>query len=185
MDIEVLIQKCCRQNLSAQTKIYSLFADKLFRVCLKYSKNQQDAQDTLQDSFIMIFKDISKFKNKGSFEGWLKRVTVNVALQKFRNQSILQFDSIENFQIPEEDVFVNIDEKNINLDYLLSLIKELPPKYQIVFNLYVLDGYSHQEISELLKISIGTSKSNLYRARKILQKKINDESEINKLCRLA
>jgi RNA polymerase sigma factor (sigma-70 family) len=133
----------------------------------------------------MIFKDISKFKNKGSFEGWLKRVTVNVALQKFRNQSILQFDSIENFQIPEEDVFVNIDEKNINLDYLLSLIKELPPKYQIVFNLYVLDGYSHQEISELLKISIGTSKSNLYRARKILQKKINDESEINKLCRLA
>ncbi|KGL60058.1 RNA polymerase sigma-70 factor, ECF subfamily [Polaribacter sp. Hel1_33_78] len=162
-----------------------MFADKLFRVCLKYSKNQQDAQDTLQDSFIMIFKDISKFKNKGSFEGWLKRVTVNVALQKFRNQSILQFDSIENFQIPEEDVFVNIDEKNINLDYLLSLIKELPPKYQIVFNLYVLDGYSHQEISELLKISIGTSKSNLYRARKILQKKINDESEINKLCRLA
>jgi len=133
----------------------------------------------------MIFKDISKFKNKGSFEGWLKRVTVNVALQKFRNQSILQFDSIENFQIHEEDVFVNIDEKNINLDYLLSLIKELPPKYQIVFNLYVLDGYSHQEISELLKISIGTSKSNLYRARKILQKKINDESEINKLCRLA
>ena len=133
----------------------------------------------------MIFKDISKFKNKGSFEGWLKRVTVNVALQKFRNQSILQFDSIENFQIPEEDVFVNIDEKNINLDYLLSLIKELPPKYQIVFNLYVLDGYSHQEISELLKISIGTSKSNLYRARKILQKKINDESEVNKLCRLA
>ena len=133
----------------------------------------------------MIFKDISKFKNKGSFEGWLKRVTVNVALQKFRNQSILQFDSIENFQIPEEDVFVNIDEKNINLDYLLSLIKELPPKYQIVFNLYVLDGYSHQEISELLKISIGTSKSNLYRARKILQKKINDESEKNKLCRLA
>ena len=162
-----------------------MFADKLFRVCLKYSKNQQDAQDTLQDSFIMIFKDISKFKNKGSFEGWLKRVTVNVALQKFRNQSILQFDSIENFQIPEEDVFVNIDEKNINLDYLLSLIKELPPKYQIVFNLYVLDGYSHQEISELLKISIGTSKSNLYRARKILKKKINDESEINKLCRLA
>ena len=162
-----------------------MFADKLFRVCLKYSKNQQDAQDTLQDSFIMIFKDISKFKNKGSFEGWLKRVTVNVALQKFRNQSILQFDSIENFQIHEEDVFVNIDEKNINLDYLLSLIKELPPKYQIVFNLYVLDGYSHQEISELLKISIGTSKSNLYRARKILQKKINDESEINKLCRLA
>jgi RNA polymerase sigma factor (sigma-70 family) len=167
--------------LSAQTKIYSLFADKLFRICLKYSKTQQDAQDTLQDSFIMIFKDIKKFKHNGSFEGWLKRVTINVALQKFRNSSIFQFDSIEDFKIPEEVVFVNVDEKNISLDFLLSLIKELPPKYQIVFNLYVLDRYSHQEISELLKISIGTSKSNLYRARKILQKKINDESEIDKL----
>jgi len=163
--------------LSAQAEIYKLFSDKLFRVCIKYSKNYQDAQDTLQDSFLMIFKDIKKFKHKGSFEGWAKRVTMNVALQKFRDKSVLQFDVLEDSKLAEEDVFVDVDEKNISLDFLLSLIKQLTPKYQVVFNLYVLDKYSHLEISELLKISIGTSKSNLSRARKILQEKINNSTK--------
>ena len=147
-------------------------------MCLKYSRTYQDAQDTLQDSFIMIFKDIKKFKHKGSFEGWAKRVTVNVALQKFRKKSILKFDKIEENQLTEEEITVDVDEENISLSFLLSLINELPPKYQLVFNLYVLDGYSHQEISEVLNISIGTSKSNLFRARKLLQNKINN-SKIN------
>ena len=126
----------------------------------------------------MIFKDIKKFKHKGSFEGWAKRVTINVALQKFRKKSILKFDKIEENQLTEEEITVDVDEKNISLSFLLSLINELPPKYQLVFNLYVLDGYSHQEISEVLNISIGTSKSNLFRARKLLQNKINN-SKIN------
>ena len=147
-------------------------------MCLKYSRTYQDAQDTLQDSFIVIFKDIKKFKHKGSFEGWAKRVTVNVALQKFRKKSILKFDKIEENQLTEEEITVDVDEKNISLSFLLSLINELPPKYQLVFNLYVLDGYSHQEISEVLNISTGTSKSNLFRARKLLQNKINN-SKIN------
>ena len=147
-------------------------------MCLKYSRTYQDAQDTLQDSFLMIFKDIKKFKHKGSFEGWAKRVTINVALQKFRKKSILKFDKIEENQLTEEEITVDVDEKNISLSFLLSLINELPPKYQLVFNLYVLDGYSHQEISEVLNISTGTSKSNLFRARKLLQNKINN-SKIN------
>lgn len=126
----------------------------------------------------MIFKDIKKFKHKGSFEGWAKRVTVNVALQKFRKKSILKFDKIEENQLTEEEITVEVDEENISLSFLLSLINELPPKYQLVFNLYVLDGYSHQEISDLLNISTGTSKSNLFRARKLLQNKINN-SKIN------
>ena len=126
----------------------------------------------------MIFKDIKKFKHKGSFEGWAKRVTVNVALQKFRKKSILKFDKIEENQLTEEEITVDVDEENISLSFLLSLINELPPKYQLVFNLYVLDGYSHQEISDLLNISTGTSKSNLFRARKSLQNKINN-SKIN------
>lgn len=147
-------------------------------MCLKYSRTYQDAQDTLQDSFVMIFKDIKKFKHKGSFEEWAKRVTINVALQKFRKKSILKFDKIEENQLTEEEITVDVDEKNISLSFLLSLINELPPKYQLVFNLYVLDGYSHQEISEVLNISTGTSKSNLFRARKLLQNKINN-SKIN------
>ena len=126
----------------------------------------------------MIFKDIKKFKHKGSFEGWAKRVTINVALQKFRKKSILKFDKIEENQLTEEEITVDVDEENISLSFLLSLINELPPKYQLVFNLYVLDGYSHQEISEVLNISTGTSKSNLFRARKLLQNKINN-SKIN------
>ena len=127
---------------------------------------------------MVIFKDIKKFKHKGSFEGWAKRVTVNVALQKFRKKSIIKFDDIEESKIPEEKAYVDVDEKNISLSFLLSLINELPPNYQLVFNLYVLDGYSHQEISDLLNISTGTSKSNLFRARKLLQNKINN-SKIN------
>ncbi len=159
--------------MSAQAKIYSLFANKLFKVCLKYSKNHEDAQDTLQDSFLMIFKDIKKFKNKGSFEGWLKRVTINVALQKFRSKSVLKFSDQEDDQIAEalEDIYM--EDSKIDLNVLLSLVRKLPGQYQLVFNLYVLDGYSHKEIAKLLNISIGTSKSNLSRARVILQQEIN------------
>ena len=159
--------------MSAQAKIYSLFADKLYKVCLKYSKNHEDAQDTLQDSFLMIFKDIKKFKNKGSFEGWLKRVTINVALQKFRSKSVLKFSDQEDDQIAEalEDIYM--EDSKIDLNVLLSLVRKLPGQYQLVFNLYVLDGYSHKEIAKLLNISIGTSKSNLSRARVILQQEIN------------
>ena len=159
--------------MSAQAKLYSLFADKLFNVCLKYSRTPEDAQDTLQDSFMVIFKDIKKFKHKGSFEGWAKRVTVNVALQKFRKKSIIKFDDIEESKIPDEKVYVDVEEKEISLNLLLSLINKLPPQYQLIFNLYVLDEYTHKEISEILDISVGTSKSNLSRARKLLKKEID------------
>ena len=159
--------------MSAQAKLYSLFADKLFNVCLKYSRTPEDAQDTLQDSFMVIFKDIKKFKHKGSFEGWAKIVTVNVALQKFRKKSIIKFDDIEESKIPDEKVYVDVEEKEISLNFLLSLINKLPPQYQLIFNLYVLDKYTHKEISEILDISVGTSKSNLSRARKLLKKEID------------
>lgn len=151
-----------------------MFAKKLFKVCLKYSKNYQDAQDTLQDSFLLIFKNIKKFKHTGSFEGWIKRITINVALKKFRDNSKTYFDAIEDSQIPDEtdDNELYFDDNELNLNDLLFSIRELPPKYQLVFNLFVLDQYSHEEIAEILNISVGTSKSNLSRARKLLRKKI-------------
>ena len=98
---------------------------------------------------------------------------MNVALQKFRKKSSIRFDDLEESKIPEEKVFIDIEEKDISLNFLLSLIHKLPPQYQLIFNLYVLDEYSHKEISEILDISIGTSKSNLSRARKLLKKEIN------------
>jgi RNA polymerase sigma-70 factor (ECF subfamily) len=122
---------------------------------------------------MVIFKDIKKFKHKGSFEGWAKRITVNVALQKFRKKSIIKFDDIEESKIPDEKVYVDVEEKEISLNFLLSLINKLPPQYQLIFNLYVLDEYTHKEISEILDISVGTSKSNLSRARKLLKKEID------------
>jgi len=145
-------------------------------VCLKYSNNKQEAEDNLHDSFITIFGKIKQFKNKGSFEGWLKRIAVNICLQKYRKQSVL---NIVTDQYPDK-IDVEVEEDNISLKYLLQLIQELPNRYRMVFNLYVLDGYSHKEIAELLNISVGTSKSNLSRARLNLKERIETETKLKK-----
>jgi RNA polymerase sigma factor (sigma-70 family) len=168
MSLEKLIKKCKQGDVKSQSEVYQLFAGKLFALCLKYSRNYQEAQDNLQDGFITIFKKMDQFQFKGSFEGWLKRIVVNTALQKYREKNVLNLISDE---IPDE-VEVEVDETGLSLEYLLSIIQELPNRYRLVFNMYVLDGYSHREIAEMLKISEGTSKSNLSRARQILKKKV-------------
>ena len=168
MSLEKLINKCKQRDIKSQSEVYQLFAGKLFALCLKYSKNYQEAQDNLQDGFITIFNKIDQYQFKGSFEGWLKRIIVNTALQKYREKNVLNLISDE---IPDE-VEVEVDETTLSLDYLLRIIQELPNRYRLVFNMYVLDGYSHREIAEMLEISEGTSKSNLSRARQILQKKV-------------
>ncbi len=170
MGLEKLIQKCAKNDRKAQAEVYQLFSGKLFALCLKYSKNYTEAQDNLQDGFMTIFNKIGQYNSKGSFEGWMKRVMINTALQKYRSKSLL---SLVNEEIPDE-VFVEVDEDSISLEYLLNIIQQLPDRYRMVFNLYVLDGYSHKEISKKLEITEGTSKSNLSRARLILKEKINE-----------
>ncbi len=162
--------------MAAQSEVYQLYADKLFPLCLKYSKNYQDAEDTLQDSFITIFNKIKQYKHKGSFEGWLKRITINTAIQKYREKTPLEIvkETPEAHEIEE----VSLNNELFSLDILLEFIQQLPDRYRLVFNLYVLDNYSHKEIANLLFISEGTSKSNLSRARKIL--KINLEEHLQK-----
>jgi len=172
--LDQLIKKCKKQDAKAQEQLYRLYGSKLFSICLKYSNNYASAEDTLQDAFITIYDKIEQYKNKGSFEGWIKRVTINTALQKYRKQRI--FEIISEEQI-EEEVEVELDEDNVSLDYLLEIIQQLPDRYRLVFNLYVLDGYSHKEIAAMLDISIGTSKSNLARARNILKEKIEINQE--------
>nr|WP_317125074.1 RNA polymerase sigma factor [Tenacibaculum discolor] len=156
--------------MTAQAQVYQLFSGKLFALCLKYSRNYQDAEDTLQDSFLTIFKKMPQYQHKGSFEGWMKRITINTALQKYREKSPLQLVS----EAPDEEIVeeVELETENVNIDVLLELIQSLPDRYRLVFNLYVLDNYSHKEIAELLNISVGTSKSNLSRARQILKKEM-------------
>ena len=173
MSLNKLIKQCAKNDKRAQKEIYQLFAGKLFSICLKYSKNRQEAQDNFQDGFITIFSKIGQFNFKGSFEGWLKRIMVNTVLLKYRNKSVL---NIVTEEIPDE-VIVDIDDDEISLDFLLSLIQELPERYRLVFNLYVLDGYSHKEVSQMLHIAEGTSKSNLARARAILKQKVEKSSE--------
>ncbi len=168
--LEELIEKCKNEDRKAQGELYTLFSNKLYAVCLKYSRNAEEAQDNLQDAFLTIFKSIGQFKFKGSFEGWIKRITVNTVLQKYRKERFFEIVNEELLEEPE----VEIDEQSLSLDFLLRLIQELPDRYRMVFNLYVLDDYSHQEVAEMLEITVGTSKSNLARARMILKNKIEE-----------
>jgi len=168
MSLKQLIQKSKKRDIKSQSEIYLLFAGKLFALCLKYSKTHQEAEDNLQEAFITIFSKMDQYKFEGSFEGWMKRIVINTALQTYRKKNVLNLVE-ENY--PEE-VDVEINEDNINLDFLLKIIRELPERYRMVFNLYVLDGYSHKDISSMLGIAEGTSKSNLSRARLILKDKV-------------
>ncbi|AIY12665.1 MULTISPECIES: RNA polymerase sigma factor [Cellulophaga] len=168
MSLEELINNCKKGNRKAQEQLYRDYSRVLFGVCLKYSRNKTEAEDNLHDSFMVIYNKIGQFKFKGSFEGWIKRITVNTILQKYRKETNL---SLVHDNIEEEEVEAS-SFSEISLASLLQYIQELPNKYRLTFNLYVLDGYSHAEISEMLGTSLGTSKSNLARARMILKEKI-------------
>jgi RNA polymerase sigma factor (sigma-70 family) len=168
LGIEQLIKKCKKQDIKAQEQLYKLYAHKLFPVCLKYSASYQQAEDNLQDGFLTIFEKITQYKNQGSFEGWMKRIIINVALQKYRKQAVFEIIRDDHLKEPE----IEVDEEALSVDYLLEIIHQLPDRYRQVFNLYVLDGFSHKEIAELMNITTGTSKSNLARARVILKEKI-------------
>ncbi len=168
MSLQQLIHNCKKQDIKAQEQLYRLYANKLFAVCLKYSSNYQQAEDNLQDGFMTIFEKIKQYQDKGSFEGWMKRIMINTTLQKYRKQTVFEIFSEENLKEPA----LEIDEDTVPMDYLLEIIQELPDRYRQVFNLYALDGFSHKEIAEMLQITTGTSKSNLARARMILKERI-------------
>lgn len=168
MALPALIQGCLEKNTKSQEQLYQLYAAKLFSVCLKYSRNYAEAQDNLQDGFLIIFDKVGQYNFTGSFDGWAKRIMINHVLQQYRKTTFLE---LVNDVVDEASV--EIDDENISLDVLLKMIQELPDRYRLVFNLYVLDDYSHKEIAEMLAISIGTSKSNLARAKMILKEKID------------
>lgn len=174
MGLKDLIRRCRNQDRNAQEQLYRLYAAKLFGLCLKYSDNYQEAEDNLQDGFVTIFEKISQYKSEGSFEGWMKRIIINTALQKHRQQKLYEITNEEN--IWEEEV--EIDTEELSVDFLLECVQGLPDRYQQVFNLYVMDGFSHKEIAGMLKISEGTSKSNLARARMALKDRIEKKQNI-------
>lgn len=146
-----------------------MFKDRLFALALKYCKNIDEAQDVLQDAFITIFLNIHHFKGTGAFEGWIKRIVINKAIDRYKKAPFIT--AIDD-KIPAEDTTMHTAELPVNLQEMLHVIQELPDRYRLVFNLYELDNYSHAEIAALLNISIGTSKSNLHRAKILLKKKL-------------
>ena len=164
-----LIKQCTKNNRTAQNELFGKYKDTLFFISLKYCRNEADAEDNLHDAFIAIFQNIKTYKNKGSFEGWMKRITIFKAIDKYKKNTLINIEIKDD--ILAEPITID-EEQNLSLDQLLNLIQELPDQYRLVFNLYQLDGYSHKEIASLLNISEGTSKSNYHRAKLILQAKI-------------
>jgi RNA polymerase sigma factor (sigma-70 family) len=179
-EIKEIIKGCLAGNRKDQELLYRRHAAKLYAVCLQYSGNNEEARDILQEGFIKIFENLGNYKHEGSFEGWMRRITVNTALEKFRSRNNLyKVDDID--QIPEPDAEPdNQDYAGLEAADLLDIIRELPPKYRMVFNLYAIEGYSHKEISEMINISEGTSKSNLSRARTILQRRVGSFTGLKK-----
>lgn len=147
---------------------------------MQYSGNDEEARDILQEGFIKIFENLQNYKFEGSFEGWMRRITVNTALERYRSRhNLYRVDDIDSIDEPDADPD-NEDYAGLEAADLMRIIRELPPKYRMVFNLYAIEGYSHKEISGMMNISEGTSKSNLSRARTILQRKVEILTGIKK-----
>ncbi len=172
-DLNYIIKGCQAGDPKAQRYLYVLFKDKMFGVCLRYADNYNDAEDIMQDGFVKIFEKVGQFRFEGAFEGWIRRIMVNTALEKYRQQC--RVININDTIKENNNITTHYNEINseISAQELMKLVQGLSPKYRLVFNLYAIEGYSHKEISEILNISEGTSKSNLSRARSILQDKVS------------
>jgi len=165
-----LIRGCINGERRMQEELYNRFSGKMYAVCLRYAGNGNDAQDILQDGFVKIYKNLDRFRGEGSFEGWIRRIFVNTAIEHLRRKTYLTpIAEREENTIPykEKTALDRLGEKDI-----MALISQLSPGYRTVFNLYVVEGYTHKEIGDILGISEGTSKSQLARARMILQDKV-------------
>ncbi len=179
-DIKNIISGCLNGNRRDQELLYRRHSAKLYAVCLQYSGNDEEARDILQEGFIKIFANLNHYKFEGSFEGWMRRIMVNTALERYRGKyNLYRVDDIEALQEfgaePDSEDYAGLEASD-----LLEIIRELPPKYRMVFNLYAIEGYSHKEISKMVNISEGTSKSNLSRARIILQRRVSSYTGIKK-----
>lgn len=166
-----LLNSCLKNERSAQRALYEKYKVPLFRVCLRYAKDRMQAEDILQDGFIKIFSDLHQFSFQGSFEGWMRRVIVNTALQHIRKHKKFK-DMVELDHLSVDFKIKEVASEQLNMQELTRLIQQLPEGYRTVFNLYVIEGYTHKEIAKMLEISENTSKSQLSKAKAALRAKI-------------
>ena len=168
-----LVEDCKSGKRQAQFELYRLYSRAMYNVCLRMVKNELDAEDILQEGFVRVFRKIGTYKGSGSLEGWVRRVFTNIAIRHYQKNSrlyvVVGLDEIEH-EMGEE-----IFDQHFAAEELLSMIQRLPDGYRMVFNLFAIEGYSHEEIAKKLDISVGTSKSQLARARKALRNMIEPE----------
>ncbi|MEM7549766.1 MAG: RNA polymerase sigma factor [Bacteroidota bacterium] len=171
-----LISQCKEGNRKAQYELYQRFSGELYVVCLRYCKAQQEAEDVLQESFIKIFRCIKDFRGDSALKTWMKRIVINTSLNQLRNKLYLfpMSDVEENAKVE-----IPFCADGHSLDDLLSMMEELPTGCRVIFNLYAVEGYKHNEIAEMLGVSEGTSKSQLSRAKSLLKNKILEQNEPN------
>ncbi|MDX2136213.1 MAG: RNA polymerase sigma factor [Saprospiraceae bacterium] len=172
-----LVEGVLNGSMAHQTALYRQFSLPMFRVLLRFARDRAEAEDMLQDGFIRVYRDMAQFRGEGALGGWIRRIMVNTALSHLRKQrdflrDTADFSPFENLFRTDEDISSRLDAES-----LMKVLQKLPPGYRAVFNLYAIEGFSHEEIAEQLGISIGTSKSQLFKAREFL-KKIIDKSYI-------
>jgi RNA polymerase sigma factor (sigma-70 family) len=162
-----LLEGCRRGDRKMQQELYNRFAPKMYGVCLRYASNAEEAEDILQEGFIKIFNKIGSYRGEGSFEGWIRRIFVNTAIEHFRKKTYMQ-PITETEENTVEGKYLSVLDSLAEKD-IVQLVQQLSPGYRTVFNMYVVEGYTHKQIADMLGISEGTSKSQLSRAKLILQ----------------
>ncbi len=173
-----LIKQSLKGDRTSQRDLFDMYSAKMLAVCKRFARHNAEAEDMFQEGFIKVFTNLSKYTGEGSFEGWVRRIMVNTSLKSvskmsFKNESI----GIEDHQQKENKLAPEVFSK-LSVDDLMTLVNDLPEGYKIVFNLYAIEGFSHKEIAEMLKIEVSTSRSQLLKARRTLQKKIEDLQKI-------
>ncbi len=168
-----IVYRCLQNDTAAQNELYRRYAGKMMGVCMRYARNREVAADIMQDGFVKVFINLKSFKGEGSFEGWIKRIMINTSLKQY--QKDLKFKNDVDIEIAHGVTFDNNIVSNLSVKELMHHIQDLPDGYRTIFNLYVIEGYQHNEIGDMLNISEGTSKSQLSRARNYLMQIIKKE----------
>jgi len=178
--LDEILKGCIANDRKCQEMLYHRFSGTMFGVCLGYTKDRDEAKDVLQEGFIKVFKNIKKYSGEGNLEGWIRKIMVNTSIdfyrQRARKNSHVNFDNVPDVLETEYSIL-----ETISANEILGLIQQLPDGAKIIFNLYVVEGYTHDEIARMLDISEGTSKSQFWRAKKLLQQMLNGTYESNKI----
>lgn len=176
--VEQLVNECVNGDRKAQKELYKLFYGKMMSVCYRYAANKDEAKDILQDGFVKVFQHLKSYNFKGSLEGWIKRIVVNTAIDCYRKNKGVHFvDDEDNYILDNNNAeSEEVIYSKFGVEVIMDCIQELSPVYRTVFNLYVMEGYSHKEIADELNINEGTSKSNLAKAKRNLRQLLEQKN---------